>query len=157
MGEYSEINKIVRSIREKVIETIRTNLRIHDIEALDHDNGYLDIEMMRHGKMCKVIKLGSKSENNINTEIKTIEKFNELLTDYRYNKCSTDSYYKIDVIVSFRCCVYRYDKKDSTGFVQRISFIPNAKLIEMRYNKANCVSMIDLDDKVMMTDNVLVL
>ena len=160
-GTYSDVDRIIRLIRSKVISYIRTNTQNATIES--EDPKYLNIEMMRHGKMCKIIKLGSRGENNVNTEIKTIEQFNSLLMDYRYNKRSTESYYKADIFISFRSCVYVHkpNSDPETGQPiqknQRISFIPCAKMMELRYNKANCISVIDHDDKVMIKDNVLVL
>ena len=67
--------------------------------------------MMRKGKLCKIVKLGSRTENHVNTEIQSIGEFNNLLKDYRHNKINTSSCYKANVVVSFRCSVYRKENK----------------------------------------------
>jgi hypothetical protein len=165
LGMFDELEDKIRTIRSLVIDFILKQ------NVPNLDNNYADelrekrvnIEMMRKGKLCKIIKLGSKSENNINTKIETIDQFNELMADPKFNKYNSDFYYKADIFIAFRCCVYspKYNNTDTIDTINknndmRISFTPYIKLMIMRYNKASCVTIIDTADKII-ADNVLVL
>jgi len=148
-GSFDVISNIIKQIREKIIEYYKINFSQLNVECQPYE--YVKIEMMRNGKMCKIIKLGSKSENNVNSEIKSIEQFNNLLKDYKYNKFVTDSYYKLNSIISFRSCIYH--KIDNFA----LSFSPYAKLMEIQYSKADCIKIIDETEKIVTMNNVLVL
>jgi hypothetical protein len=160
---------IIRMIRSVIIDHILAqNIPMMNHEHAENLRGKrVYLEMMRKGKLCKIVKLGSRTENHVNTEIQSIGEFNNLLKDYRHNKINTSSCYKANVVVSFRCSVYRKENKkyiiDKEGnpkidpHSMMISFAPYLKLVEMRYNRAVCAPMINTDNKVVALDNVLVL
>jgi hypothetical protein len=168
---------IIQIIRNIAIDHILTqNIPMMDLEAVTKlREKRINLEMMRKGRLCKIVKLGSKSENHVNTQIHSIEEFNKLMKHYGHNNPDTDSFYVADLIIGFRCCVYRRENKqhiidkqcdsniDKLGnpntdpYNTMISFVPYLKLIEMRYNRAECIPMINTDDKVVGLDNVLVL
>lgn len=170
---YHHLGDVIRMIRNNAIDYIVAQ----DIPMMDLEDAQklrekrIDIEMMRKGKLCKIVKLGSKTENHVNTHVRSIEEFNNLLKDYRHNRINTDSHYRADLIISFRCSVYRRENKkyiiDEEGndvlnpktdpYNMIISFVPYLKLVEMRYNRAWCIPMINTDDKVVALDKVLVL
>lgn len=170
---FHSLDDAIRTIRSTVIDHIlKQNIPMLDVEhAQMLRDKRIDLEMMRKGKLCKIVKLGSKTENHVNTQIRSIEEFNNLLKDYKYNKINTDSFYKADVVIAFRCSVYRRDNEkyivDEEGdeilnpktdpYNMVISFVPYLKLVEMRYNRAWCVPMINTDNKIVALDNVLVL
>ena len=148
---YDKLNSVMKGIRDYVVKYMITqNNNIEAMRAMETKESNIYIQMMNRGQMCKIIKLGSKSENNLNIDVPSIEEFNALLTDYRYNKKNSDSYYKTDLIISFKSCVYGDPDK-------KISFKPYVKIMEMHYNKASCIPEINLEDLIIMTDNVLVL
>ena len=179
------LSNVIQMVRTIAIDHILAqNIPTMDLGAVTKlREKRIGLEMMRKGKLCKIVKLGSKSENHVNSEIRTIEEFNKLMRDYRYNKPDTDSFYAADLIIGFRCCVYRRENKqhiidkqenpdidklgnpniDKLGnpntdpYNTMISFVPYLKLIEMRYNRAECIPMINTDDKIIGLDNVLVL
>lgn len=103
-------------------------------------------------KFPNIVKLGSVSEKNINTEITNVEQLDKLLKDYRYNNEKTESYYEASMIINISCCVYEklYDGK-------KISFKPYIKIMEMKYNKAHCIPLMKTKENIVVTDNVLVL
>ncbi len=179
------LSNFIQMVRTIAIDHILAqNIPMMDLEAVTKlREKRIGLEMMRKGKLCKIIKLGSKSENHVNSQVRSIEEFNKLMRDYRYNKPDTDSFYVADLIIGFRCCVYRrenkqhiIDKQDNPNidklgnpnidklgnpntdpYNTMISFVPYLKLMEMRYNRAECIPMINTDDKIIGLDNVLVL
>ena len=107
---------------------------------------------MKNGKnLAHIIKLGSLSENNINTKITDIGQFNQLLKDYRYNNTKSGSCYLANLIINFRISLYMHEN------LFRISFNPYVKKMEIKYNKANTVSEFDQNDNMIMIDNTLIL
>lgn len=171
--EYRDLEDMIKGIRNVIItHIVDQNIPFLDKEhAEELRNKKVSLEMVHKGRMCKIMKLGTKSEEHINVRIKTVDEFNSLLKDYRYNKINSDSFYRADVVVSFRCSVYKRNNKkfimDKDGIEQLnpktdpynmvISFTPYLKLVVMRYNKARCVPVINTENKVVPLDNVLVL
>lgn len=148
---FDKLNYVMQGIRDRVIKYIITyDPQNKDIKATESLESNIYIQMMNRGQMCKIIKLGSRSENNQNVDVPSIEGFNALLADYKYNNKNTDSYYKANFIVSFKSCVYGFPDK-------KISFKPYVEMMEIQYNKASCVPEINRENQIIVTDNILVL
>lgn len=112
---------------------------------------------------CKIIRLGSRSENNVNRLIETLDQFNSLFKDWRYNRKDKESYYIADVIVRFTFSVvpiggyYRLFNKENNNGRYYVSFKSVVDIMEMRYNKASCIPVINHKEQYLRKDNVLVL
>ena len=170
---FNALASIIYMIRSTAIDYIlQQNIPLLDIayaELLRKKR--IDIEMMKNGKMCTIIKLGSKTENHINTQIYSIDEFSNLLKDHKYNKINTDFFYKANIVISFRCTVYRkYNKQysieekqndthipQSVPYNMMIGFVPYLKIIELCYNRASCIPVINTNTKTTMLDNILIL
>ena len=114
-----------------------------------------DVSMLnRRKRLCKIIKLGSKSEGNINTEIKTVEEFQQLMNNRVYNRPNSDRYYVVHPVISFSCCLYG---KENNNDKWKVSFKPYVIMMEMEFSKATCVHMINREEQLIYTNNVLVM
>lgn len=149
LDNYKTLEILIKSIRKCVIDKIAQHIKIDNAEEICTKKIY--IEMMHKNKICKISKLGSDICKKV--EIKTIDEFNMLLKDYRFNNKS--SFYMTNLIISFRCYLYRRDEKICA------SFTPYTKLIEMynaSKNKAfSSLTEINQNIKIVDLDNVLVL
>ncbi len=157
MRAENEVNiniiNVLKQIKCNFIDYIKKlNLpNLDKIHAEEFKDKMINISMMNGKKLAHIVKLGSLSENNKNTEIKSIEELNQLLIDYRYNNTKLGSYYKANIIISLRHCLYKHEN------LLRISFKPYLKDMEIKYNKARTVSNFDTNDNIVMIDNTLIL
>jgi hypothetical protein len=149
---YMSVMSFIQKIRDYVIDKIMINYtgdHVFDPEYISSlKTKKIKIEIMHKGKLCKIRKLVPKNDKY--ESIKTINDFNKLMKDYKYNNDS-GSHYIGNLIISFRCYVYKRDDKLS------ISFTPYLKLVEMIFNKANIISQIDQCDKIAGLNNILVI
>lgn len=160
---YKLLQQILSHVKKGFVEHIKSCIKY----TLDDKNIDKFIESKpfvsmtnRTGKICKIIKLGSKSENNIDQLIHTIDDFNNLLMDYRYNKQNSDSFYRTNSVIGFCACLYikrEGTDEDNGNCVYMSSVKPYISLMEMSYNKASCISAIDLREKTCPIDSVLTL
>lgn len=158
---YDEDNDINHSLETfiNLIKSCAIDHLINNVQGIDmmdaqrvKDQRLTIYMMLKHNKkLCKIIKLGSKSENNINTEIKTTDEFNKLISDRRYNRQNTDRFWLANILISFRCLLY----KQSPAENWKISFKPYIRLMEVRFNKASCVPVINREEQLVITSNTL--
>lgn len=148
------LEKIINIIKDKFIRVIENDFgNILDNENLKYfKNLQSKIHITNNEKLCKIIKLGSKTENNINIEIKTIEEFSDILSNKFYNKLNSDRFYYTHPIIGFKGCIYRkgMDKWN-------ISFKPYVIMTEMQYSNSKCINLINREDQLIYTDNTLIL
>lgn len=152
---FHRLEDLINLIKNKTLNYFEQNEQDLDLEDLKRVKGKrLSIYMkMKHSdKFCRIIKLGPKSSGNVNTEITCLEDFNKLIDDYRYNKSGTDRYFIGTLLLSFRTLLYKHNDADAKW---RVSFKPYIKLMEVRFSKAKCVSVISREEKVVITNNVL--
>ncbi|VBB18473.1 hypothetical protein YASMINEVIRUS_936 [Yasminevirus sp. GU-2018] len=154
---------LIRDIRAKVVQLIVADQPVgtFDDEIVQRliDNKWSDVKLLhdQDGALkSRVIRLGTVAENNQNKDIATVEDINALLRDYRYNKPNTDSHYRANIIVKFKCVVYS-DPKNPYGNQKLIGFTPFVSTMEMFYNKSRTVPVINSNEKVVLLDNTLVL
>ncbi len=157
LGESEQCDLLInalKKIREKFIDYVRDEcgLKISKCYSNDLKNEEVKIFVGTGNRFPHIIKLGSMSENNVNTEILNIEQFNELLKDHRYNKENSESYYVVSMIVNIACCVY-----DKLHEGKKISFKPYVRMMEIKYSKAHCIPLMKTKENIVITDNVLVL
>lgn len=149
-----ELENNIRCVRDVFLDYIISqnipNISIENIDQIKNKNITIKLIGIKNN-LCKIIRLGSKTENNINTEITDINDFNNLLMDYRYNNIKNDAYYKANIIIAFKCCIFGPEDRRVIGFSTYI------KLMELQFNKAKCVSIINTNDKVLIDNNIMIL
>lgn len=157
---HEKIQEILVGIRKEFMEYIKTSTEY----KLDEEkiNSSIEKKSMismtnRKGEICRVIKLGSKSENNINREIHSIAEFNSLLRDGRYNKRNSDSFYKTNQIIGFSACLYECNPCNPKPEKYATSVKPYVKSMEMMYSKASCISIINTQEKICPKESILIL
>ena len=142
------INKI-KSMRCYLIEYFISNYDNLDIKYLEETKNK-NIQLFV-SKYTKIIKLGSRSENNINTKINSFEEFNEYIHNRTYNSYNTDRYYLADMLVSFNLILYRNSRIKKW----RLSFKPYIKSLEFKFNKSNTKSILDKSNNIFISNNIL--
>lgn len=140
------INK-VKSIRNKIID-IFINKYTMDIEYLNemkNKNIHLFVS-----EKTKIIKLGSKTENNININITSFDDFNNYIFNKSYNRYNSDRYYLANLIVSFNVTMYVH-----VCSKWRLSFKPFIKSFEFKFNKSKTISNFNTPNNIFISNNIL--
>jgi len=152
--QYDVLKNTLKTIKEKFIDYLSNahGSRYGEFFLQDFKNEEIKIYMGHGDRFPHITKLGSKVEKNLNTYITDVEQLNELLKDYRYNNEKTESWYTASMIINIMCSTYV-----NSDCEKRISFKPYVKIMEIKYNKAHCVPMLEMKQHVVITDNVLVL
>jgi hypothetical protein len=152
--EVERLQNILQSIKKKYIEYIVDQ---NNAKKIEMDEEYLDnykdsiVPMIvDEKKVCRIIKLGSKSENNTNTVIDNIDVFSKVINDWKYNNKKTGSRFLVDIILNFTACTFCNIRQ------QRVSIKSYVQLIQIRHNKAICNPIIKKVDQISL-DNELIL
>ena len=137
------------------------SIRCHFIDYFSNNYGNIDIKHLEETKnkniqlfvsnYTEIIKLGSKSEDNINTKINSFEEFNSYIHNRTYNRYNTDRYYLADMLISFNLITYRCP----IGKKWKLSFKPYIKTIEFKFNKSKTNSILDKSNNIFISNNIL--
>lgn len=158
---HGNFDKIINSVKNMFVDYV---LQIYG-ECICTEN----LEKMRKplkklymvigNKICKIIILGSKKDNNVNSEIKTYDKFVEMSCKHPLKN------YVCDPIIGFKCSVYsKYynnlvepenDISDKNFRYNKmaISFKPYISVMEMRHQRAICNSEIRNSNDIFMNND----
>jgi hypothetical protein len=105
---------------------------------------------------CRMVKLGSKTENNTNTEIQTIRQIEGYLKKMRYSESKEDNYnfYRANILVGLKMFL-SHGSDESYRF--NVSFKVVVRAMEIYHNKASCVSQFDNSTKILVEENIMIL
>jgi hypothetical protein len=139
----------IKSIQNHIIDHFINNydMDIPYLESLKNKNIYLYVSTN-----TKIIKLGSNSEDNINTYINSFDEFNKYISNKFYNKYNSDRYYLANLLLSFNLIIYRYNETETW----KLSIKPYIKNIEFKFSKSITISKINTHDNILlMSNNIL--
>lgn len=173
---WERVKIIIQLIKTKVYNAIiLDNDRINQNTDSENDILHLHIPINSNDKTirCNVKKLEGISKNNVNHKITHLDKLNELLTNYIYNNKKTASYYMSNNIIQFKTFVTHTNLLNSTNIDNlhnlhnianidntnqyKVSFIPIICAMEIYYNKIKYVPSINIENKIITSDRLLVL
>lgn len=141
-----KISMIINNIYEKVLAFDKKTLkRFHEIYA----SNMTVIKIPIHDDIFSstIVKLGNKSNNFTNTQIKNVSELKKILM---LNKLeNSDCFYVSDFILGFRIGYLKYSKQ--------CYIIPEIKFMQIRHNKTQYVSIMSDIDKLDKTQNLEVL
>lgn len=153
---FREMDTVIQLVRTKILDLILKEHAVitNNAEINLKKNSGVYFKSRPDGTLeCNVVRLGGVSENNINIKLKTIKDINNVVTDYRYNKKGTDSYYRSNSLIWFSCVIIIPSTNSDTQLYIKACI----DTMEMYYNKSKCISTVNSNEKIIVTDNVLVL
>lgn len=159
--QYKKMENIIQLIKSKIIEYI---IKESDAKIIIRMKNNIYFQSESDGTLkCDVIKLEGISKDNINVKLKTIKDINKIITDFKYNKINSESYYRSNSLIWFKCVLIEDNMKDVSNVsnvnsgTMHLSINPCIDIMELYYNKAKCTSTLDYNEKIMVTDNILIL
>ena len=153
---------INRKINADFINTLK-NIRSHIVENyvytynnfdVDNINKLRDvnnpISLYYKNNMLDITKLGSKSENFVNTKIENMYMFH----NYISNKNNNYFKYIADIILEFNVTAYRkYSRNNQNTENWKLSFKPVIKKMEFKLSKS--ITKSNTNDNIFISNNIL--